>query len=126
MREARALAYRYTATATQTSSLTGNPSGTSAPVSFVVDTNPPTVTLEEPEPQLSNNATPSFSGAASEGEQGTKKIGESASAAAKPVTTLQKTLEGFQVGVGMTAIPKALEGYPVVIEVTGEIRPLAK
>ncbi|HWW90657.1 MAG TPA: Ig-like domain-containing protein [Solirubrobacteraceae bacterium] len=54
----------YTAVATQESSL-GNPPGSSSPVSFVVDTRSPTVTIEQPA-ALSNNAKPTFKGEASD------------------------------------------------------------
>src|SRR5204863_7529800 len=52
----------YTAQATQ-GDAAGN-TGTSAPVIFAIDTQPPTLTLESP-PEHSNNVTPSFSGTAS-------------------------------------------------------------
>jgi hypothetical protein len=55
---------QYTATATQAGSL-GNPAGVSNPVTFTVDTLPPTVTLTKA-PALSKNTTPSFEGGASE------------------------------------------------------------
>jgi hypothetical protein len=55
----------YTAVAKQESSLVGNPSGSSLPVSFFVDTRSPTVTIEQPSP-LSNNANPTFKGEASD------------------------------------------------------------
>ncbi len=55
---------RYTAVAMQESSL-GNPPGTSAPVSFTIDTSSPVVTLSQP-PTPSNDATPTFSGTASD------------------------------------------------------------
>ena len=54
----------YTAVATQPSSL-GNSPGTSTPVTFVVETGPPHVTLNQPKTP-SNNTTPSFSGEASD------------------------------------------------------------
>ena len=54
----------YTAYATQASSL-GNAAGQSAEVAFVVNTNPPVVTLE-PIATPSNNLSPSFKGAASD------------------------------------------------------------
>ncbi len=54
----------YTAVATQESSL-GNPAGVSAPVTFTVDTTPPTVTLNQPE-SPANNTTPSFTGTATD------------------------------------------------------------
>jgi hypothetical protein len=55
----------YTAIATQESSLLGNPKGQSLPVTFVVDTSSPHVTLEQP-PSPSNHSTPTFSGSASD------------------------------------------------------------
>jgi Bacterial Ig-like domain len=57
----------YTAVASQPSSL-GGPPGVSAPVSFEVDTKPPTVTLDQPR-SPSKDETPSFSGSASEATQ---------------------------------------------------------
>src|SRR5207253_2823889 len=54
----------FTAIATQPSAI-GNASGWSAPVTFVVDTKPPTVTLD-PIPSPSGNAAPAFSGTASD------------------------------------------------------------
>ncbi len=55
---------QYTAIATQPSSL-GNSPGISSPVTFVVDTRSPTVSLSGP-PPLSNDSTPRFTGAASD------------------------------------------------------------
>ncbi len=54
----------YTAYATEVSSL-DNPEGRSAELSFVVDTNPPTVTIE-PVATPSSNTTPTFSGTATD------------------------------------------------------------
>ena len=54
----------YTAFAEQSSSL-GNPAGKSAPISFVVNTASPQVKLNQPAPR-SGDATPSFSGTASD------------------------------------------------------------
>ncbi len=59
--------HTFTAVATQASPL-GNPEGKSAPVTFTVDTNPPTVTLTQPT-SPSNNRKPTFSGKASEGSK---------------------------------------------------------
>src|SRR6202035_510987 len=55
---------QYTAVASQTSSL-GNPAGKSAPVTFIVETGPPHVTLNQPKTP-SNDTTPSFTGTASD------------------------------------------------------------
>jgi hypothetical protein len=54
----------YTAFATEPSSL-GNPAGQSATISFVVNTESPHLTLEQP-PKRSNDATPSFNGTTNE------------------------------------------------------------
>ena len=56
--------HTYTALAEQESPI-GNPAGKSGPVTFTVDTLPPTVTLAQPTTP-SNKTTPSFSGTASE------------------------------------------------------------
>ncbi|TMK25667.1 MAG: hypothetical protein E6G62_04600, partial [Actinobacteria bacterium] len=56
---------QYTAVAYQPSSL-GNPTGKSLPVTFTVDTNSPTVTLNQPK-SPSNVTAPSFTGTATEG-----------------------------------------------------------
>jgi large repetitive protein len=58
----------YTAVASQESSLLGNPTGVSSPVTFIVDTTSPTVTLTQPKTP-SNNMTPSFAGSASDTEE---------------------------------------------------------
>jgi hypothetical protein len=56
--------HTYTALASQASSL-GNPPGTSNQVTFSIDTTAPVVTLDQPVSH-SNDATPSFSGTASD------------------------------------------------------------
>jgi|GEM_PF-3529438 len=55
----------FTVVARANSTLSGNPEGVSAPVTFVVYTKSPAVTLESP-PSLSRFSTPSFSGATNE------------------------------------------------------------
>jgi hypothetical protein len=75
----------YTAVATQPSSL-GNPPGVSAPVTFKVDTKSPTVTLNQPK-SPSNNATPSFTGTASDTTMVTVQIYAGATATGLPVST---------------------------------------
>jgi hypothetical protein len=76
---------QYTAIATQPSSL-GNPSGVSAPVTFTVNTKPPSVTLESP-PTPSNNTTPSFTGTATDTTTVTVKIYAGAKAEGAVVST---------------------------------------
>jgi large repetitive protein len=56
---------RYTAQATEPSSISGNPPAVSAPATFVVNSHAPTVTLNSLG-AWSNNSSPSFSGTASE------------------------------------------------------------
>ena len=63
----------YTALATQVSPFTGNPEGKSLPVTFVVDTLPPAVTLAGPSSR-SGNAKPTFTGTANEKQPVTLKI----------------------------------------------------
>jgi len=84
--------HTYTAIATQASSL-GNPSGTSRPVDFTVDTNPPTVTLNPPIAR-SNDATPSFSGSASDTTVVTVRIYAGGKAAGSVVATATATPAG--------------------------------
>ena len=52
---------KYTAVATQPSSLTGNPEGKSAPATFELDTRAPELAMSAPS-KRSNNAEPTFSG----------------------------------------------------------------
>src|SRR5262249_23588056 len=81
----------YTAQATQ-SDLAGN-SGHSEPVTFVVDTSSPTVTLTGP-PSPSNNTTPSFSGTASDSTQVTVNIYAGSKAEGTTVATATATPSG--------------------------------
>jgi hypothetical protein len=83
--------HTFTVVATAPSSIVGNRTGESAPATFVVNTEPPAVTLNQPTP-LSNDATPSFSGTASE------------STAVEVVIYRGATAEGTPV-VSTTAIP---------------------
>jgi Bacterial Ig-like domain len=66
--------HTFTAIAIQASAI-GNSAGKSAPVTFVVDTEPPTLTLKAL-PSPSNDTTPSFSGTASEPTQVTVELFE--------------------------------------------------
>jgi hypothetical protein len=82
----------YTAVATQASSL-GNPAGESAPVTFTVNTNPPTVTLVAPK-SPSNNSTPSFTGTASDSTPVTVRIYSGPKAEGNLATTAIATTIG--------------------------------
>jgi hypothetical protein len=77
--------HTFTALATQTSALK-NPTGRSSPVTFILDTEPPAVTLAAL-PSPSNDTTPSFSGTASEATPVTVEIFEGTSAEGAPVAT---------------------------------------
>ena len=81
----------YTAQAGEPSGL-GNAEGKSNMVKFVVDTEPPTVTLAEVPPR-SNHVKPSFSGTASESEAVTVKVYEGSRAQGTPVATLDSVGE---------------------------------
>ncbi len=83
--------HTYTAVATETSGL-GNAPGTSESRTFVVNTNPPKVTLKEV-PTPTNNTEPAFSGAASEATEVTVRIYEGTKAEGTEVakvTTIAK------------------------------------
>ena len=75
--------HTYTAIASQKSSL-GNPEGKSNPVTFVVDTSSPTVTLNRP-PSPSNTTAPTFSGTASDTEPVEINVYRGAKAQGTPV-----------------------------------------
>ncbi len=79
----------FTAIATQASALK-NAAGRSAPVTFVVDTEPPVITLKAP-PSPSNDRTPSFSGTASEGTTVRVEVFEGTSANGALVATATAT-----------------------------------
>ena len=82
----------YTAVAIQESSL-GNPTGTSEPRTFEVDTASPTVTLNAPE-SPSNKTTPTFGGQASESAPVTIQIYAGPSAAGPVVAAAAATGNG--------------------------------
>jgi hypothetical protein len=81
--------HTFTALATQTSALK-NPTGRSLPVTFVVDTEPPAVTLSAP-PSPSNETTPTFSGTASEATPVTVEIFEGESTEGAPIAIATAT-----------------------------------
>jgi hypothetical protein len=82
----------YTAVAVQPSSL-GNPRGSSSPVTFIVDTSSPTVTLSQP-PTPSNNTTPTLKGTASDTTTVTIQIYEGTKAEGSEVSTATATGTG--------------------------------
>jgi hypothetical protein len=82
--------HTFTAVATQESPL-GNPEGKSPTVTFVVNTEPPAVTLNAV-PTPSNNKTPSFSGTATGKEPVTVKIFKGSEAKGSPVAIVEATV----------------------------------
>jgi hypothetical protein len=98
----------YTADATETSSL-NNPAGTSATVTFIVDTAPPTVTLAEP-PTPSNNLLPTFTGTASD----TKPVVVSIYSGLKAVGTPIATATAPAPLLGLWTSPPATKPLPKV------------
>src|SRR5205823_6523812 len=86
----------YTAVADEPSSL-GNGEGKSTPIKFVVNTQPPTVTLAAVK-SPSNDTTPSFSGTASETEPVTVDVYKGSKAEGTPVATVEATVTGAKWG----------------------------
>jgi Bacterial Ig-like domain len=84
--------HTYTALATQASEI-GNPPGNSAPVTFVLDTEPPAVTLTAL-PSPSSDTTPAFSGTASEATAVSVEIFEGPKAEGPIVATATATGTG--------------------------------
>jgi major membrane immunogen (membrane-anchored lipoprotein) len=76
----------YTATATQKSSISGNPDGVSAPFTFVLDTTAPKPVVKAPVTP-SSNTTPSFTGTTDDPATVTVNIYAGATAAGTPVST---------------------------------------
>ena len=82
----------YTAIATEESAI-GNGPGTSAPVTFTIDTKSPTVTLNEL-PTPSSNRVPAFSGTASEASGVTIAIYKGSSAVGTALASLPAEVSG--------------------------------
>jgi hypothetical protein len=84
--------HTYTALATQASEI-GNPPGNSGPVTFVLDTEPPAITLTAL-PSPSSVTTPAFSGTASEATEVTVEIFEGPKAEGAIIATATATGTG--------------------------------
>jgi hypothetical protein len=112
----------YTAVATQPSSLE-NLEGMSNPVTFVVDTASPSVTLRAP-PARSNDTTPSFSGTASEASTVTVEVFEGTRAEGAIVATVQVpgTRGGWTAGPLAPALPRGVHTYTAVAAQPSEIK----
>jgi hypothetical protein len=96
---------QYTAVAVQPSSA-GNPAGVSAPVTFVVSTGPPTVTLNQPT-SPSKDTTPAFTGSASDTTTVEINIyaGTSASGSVVATAAATGTGGGWSSGEATPALP---------------------
>jgi large repetitive protein len=106
--------HTYTAVAIEASPL-GNPPGRSEPVTFTVNTSPPTVTLNSP-PSRSNNVTPSFTGTASDTTQVTIQIYEGTKAEGTEVSTAKATGTGssWTSGVAEPALPNGKHTFTAI------------
>ena len=93
---------RYTAVATQESSL-GNPTGTSEPQTFTVDTAAPEVTLNAP-PSRSNSITPSFTGTTNEATNVVLHIYDEENREVSSATA-PATIGGWTSGAASPALP---------------------
>ncbi len=101
--------HTFTAFATEVSGL-GNEAGTSAPVNFEVNTEPPVVTLNPPA-ERSNNRTPSFSGTASENTEVTVHMFEGATEVSTATAT---AANGKWTTVGVSkALPSGTHTFTV-------------
>jgi Bacterial Ig-like domain len=98
---------QYTAQATQPSSLDASLVGVSNAVTFEVDTEPPTVTLDQPA-SPSNDTAPTFSGTASETSPVTVEIFQGKEITGTPVATAtaQGTGAGFTSEPATPALPR--------------------
>jgi large repetitive protein len=91
----------YRAVASQASSL-GNPAGMSAPISFLVETESPRVTLDQP-PARSSVNTPHFTGSASDTSQVTVRVFQGAGTKGPLVATLEAAVSGGQFSTANTS-----------------------
>ncbi len=110
----------YTALATQVSPFTGNPEGKSLPVTFVVDTLPPAVTLAGPSSR-SGNAKPTFTGTANEKQPVTLKIYAGSRVEGTPLTTKTATVENGTWKIGEVALATGKHTYTAVASQPSEI-----
>ncbi len=90
--------YIYTVYATEASSLTGNPAGESAHFKPELDTDAPSVSLNEPV-KRSNNPSPSFSGTGS--EEGTEVVVHVLNAEEKEIDKGKTTVAGGKWSTGL-------------------------
>jgi hypothetical protein len=98
--------HTFTAYATEKSAISGNEEGRSAPVTFEVNTLPPTVTLN-PVPSPANDAQPSFSGTASETTPITVSVYEGSATDGNAVAAIEAEGTGGEWSSGKLGSPRA-------------------
>jgi large repetitive protein len=103
--------HTYTAVAVQKSAIPGNPEGTSIPMIFTVDTNPPTVSLNPQTKPRSNNPSPVFTGTATDTSAVTVNIYKGKVVKGSPVTTASATPTAGVWTSGATLAPLAEGEY---------------
>ena len=104
----------YTAVAEEESAI-GNATGESSPITFVINTNPPEVTLNSVT-SPSNNIKPSFSGTASESLAVTVKIYKGSKVEGSPVATAEGSVSGKKWGPGQFLDDLSSGTYTAVAE----------
>jgi hypothetical protein len=104
--------HTFTAIAIQPSEI-NNAAGKSAPVTFVVDTEPPTVTLTAP-PSPSKNTTPSFAGRASDPTTVTVEVFAGTKPEGKPLATATASPSGGSWTSGAVAPALASGSYTAI------------
>jgi major membrane immunogen (membrane-anchored lipoprotein) len=95
--------HTYTAVASELSSIPSNGEGRSVPVTFTVDTNPPTVTLNPQAKLRINTATPSFGGSSTDTSGVTVNVYKGKTATGAIVTTASAVPSGGVWTSGPTA-----------------------
>jgi len=113
--------HTYSAFATQVSPFSGNSEGKTAPITFVVDHNPPIVTLTGPK-SPSGNSKPSFSGASNEKTTVTLRIYLGPRAEGTPVATKTANVEsGGSWKIGEVPLSSGKNVYTAVASEASEI-----
>jgi hypothetical protein len=112
--------HTYSAFATQVSPFSGNSEGKTAPITFVVDHNPPVVTLTGPK-SPSGNSKPSFSGTASEKQPVTLKIYSGTQVEGAPLATKTASVENGSWKVSEVPLSTGKHSYTAVASEPSEI-----
>jgi hypothetical protein len=112
--------HTYSAFATQVSPFSGNSEGKTAPITFIVDHNPPTVTLNGPK-SPTGNSKPSFSGTASEKQPVTLKIYSGSQVEGAPLVTKTANVENGSWKIGEVLLSSGRHTYTAVASEPSEI-----